>query len=219
MAKPDNNLPILYSFRRCPYAMRARLGLYASGATVEIREIILRDKPAHMLEISPKATVPVLQLQDGKIIDESFEIMIWALGRQDPDEWLGIEEATTEMLIKRNDNEFKHALDRYKYPNRYEDEDCSGAFEIGAEILKNLNTRIKENGALVSDYNTLADYAIFPFVRQFAAVNSQSFKNLKLKALENWLDKHLQSDLFQTIMHKYAPWEPEDEITLFGSNA
>ena len=130
MATPGNH-PILYSFRRCPYAMRARLALYASGANVELREIVLRDKPAHMLEISPKATVPVLLLQDGKVIDESLDIMIWALGRQDPDEWLASDEVTTQELIKRNDNEFKYALDRYKYPNRYPDEDCSDMFDRG----------------------------------------------------------------------------------------
>lgn len=216
MAMPGNH-PILYSFRRCPYAMRARLALYASGASVELREIILRDKPAHMLEISPKGTVPVLLLPDSSVIDESFDIMIWALGRQDPDEWLGVEEDTTEFLITRNDNEFKRALDRYKYPGRYPDEDCSGAFDQGVDILKDLNAHIKENGKLVSDYNTLADFAIFPFVRQFAAVNSSRFEDLKLKALENWLDDHLQSDLFSAIMEKFKPWQSEDEPILFGS--
>ncbi len=207
--------PILFSFRRCPYAMRARLALYASGLTVELREIILRDKPAHMLEISPKGTVPVLMLADGTIIDESLDIMIYALGRQDPHEWLGIEEKATKALINRNDTEFKSALDRYKYPNRYPDEDCSQAFDKGADILKDLNENIKENGALVADYNTLADYAIFPFIRQFANVDNDRFKNLKLKPLEKWLDAHLLSDLFQSIMQKYEPWKEGDSPTLF----
>lgn len=220
MATPDNTFPVLYSFRRCPYAMRARLALYASGAKVELREIVLRDKPAHMLEISPKGTVPVLQLQDGKVIDESFDIMIWALGRQDPDEWLGTEEETTQFLITRNDNEFKRALDRYKYPGRYEEEniDQDEQFEKGAIILKDLNSRIEENGALLSDDNTLADFAIFPFVRQFAAVNSKRFEDLTLKPLENWLDAHLQSDLFQAIMPKYEPWNPDHKPIYFGQN-
>ncbi len=215
MATPSNH-PILYSFRRCPYAMRARLALYASGATVELREIILRDKPTHMLKISPKATVPVLQLQDGEVIEQSFEIMIWALGRQDPNEWLDVEEDTTQMLITRNDNEFKSALDRYKYPDRYPDEDCSDMFDRGVEVLKDLNNRIENNGTLVTDYNTLADYAIFPFVRQFVAVNSTRFENLKFKPLENWLDAHLQSDLFQAITKKYPPWKSGDAPTFFG---
>ena len=215
MSKPH----YLYSFRRCPYAMRARLALYASGATIEIREIVLRDKPEHMLEISPKGTVPILQLADGKIIDESFEIMIYALGRQDPDEWLGIEEETTNFLIKRNDNEFKYALDHYKYPNRYPDEDCSNMFEHGAEILKDLNARIEQNGALVEDYNTLADYAIFPFIRQFRNVDQECFNALNLNALSSWLNAHLESALFQNIMEKYDPWKPEDTPIMFGANA
>jgi len=215
--------PTLYSFRRCPYAMRARLALYASGANVELREIILRDKPEHMLEISPKGTVPVLQLADGKIIDESFEIMIYALGRQDPDEWLGIEEETTNFLIKRNDNEFKYALDRYKYPDRYPDEDDpnfkDNMFEQGVEILKDLNTRIEKNGALVSNYNTLTDYAIFPFIRQFRNVDQERFAALGLDALSGWLNAHLESDLFQNIMEKHKPWKPEDTPLTFGTNA
>ena len=209
--------PILYSFRRCPYAMRARLALYASGLTVELREIVLRDKPSHMLEISPKGTVPVLHLTDGTTVDESLDIMIYALGRQDPDEWLGIEEKETKDLINSNDAEFKYALDRYKYPNRYPDEDCSQSFDKGAKILKDLNERIKVNGALVADYNTLADYAVFPFVRQFAAVNSKKFEDLKLTALTAWLDAHLESPLFKAVMVKFQPWKPGDEPILFGS--
>ncbi len=209
--------PILYSFRRCPYAMRARLALYASGAKVELREIVLRDKPQAMLEISPKGTIPVLQLQDGKVIDESLDIMVWALGRQDPDEWLGADEAETQNLITRNDTQFKYALDRYKYPNRYPDEDCSDAFENGAEILIDLNARIEKSGCLVDDYNTLADYAIFPFIRQFRNTDKERFASLKLDALSAWLNAHLNSALFQNIMGKYEPWQNGDTPILLGS--
>jgi len=178
--------------------MRARLALYAANIKVELREIVLRDKPAQMLEISPKGTVPVLQLTDGTIIDESLDIMIYALGRQDPEE-------------------FKYALDRYKYPDRYPDEDCSNMFDRGAEILRDLNTRIKQNGALIDDYNTLADYAIFPFVRQFANTDRDRFHGLNLKPLEEWLNNHLESDLFNHVMEKYKPWQPEDEPIMFGA--
>ena len=195
--------------------MRARLAIRASGLTVELREIVLRDKPAHMLEISPKGTVPVLLLQDGTVIDESLDIMIYALGRQDPDEWLGVEEQTTNALIKRNDTEFKYALDRYKYPDRYEDIDTNDMFEAAATILKDLNTRIAQNGALVADYPTLADYAIFPFIRQFAAVNSKKFEDLNLETLTQWLDNHLESPLFQSIMEKYKPWQDGDPPVIF----
>ncbi len=197
--------------------MRARLALYSANISVEIREIVLRDKPAHMLEISPKGTVPVLQLIDGTVIDESLDIMIYALGRQDPHEWLPHDKAdedTTNTLITRNDTDFKYALDRYKYPNRYPDEDCSNMFERGAEILKDLNTRITENGALVTDYNTLADYAIFPFIRQFANTNKDRFHSLKLTALETWLNTHLESALFNTIMEKYQPWQEKQTRTI-----
>ncbi len=235
------NHPILYSFRRCPYAMRARLALYASGAKVELREITLRNKPQDMLEISPKGTIPVLYFPSNglpresgdpdtsqkktfvfagktqRVIDESLDIMIWALGRQDPDEWLGADEAETQNLITRNDTEFKYALDRYKYPNRYPDEDCSNAFENGAEILTDLNTRIKEHGCLIEDYNTLADYAIFPFIRQFRNTDKDRFASLKLEALSAWLNAHLSSDLFQNIMEKYEPWQSGDAPILLGA--
>lgn len=190
--------------------MRARLALQTSGAKVEIREIILRHKPAHMLEISPKGTVPVLQLQDGTIIDESYDIMIWALGQQDPNKWLDANGTTTKLLIERNDNEFKNALDRYKYPERYEDVDTDKEFQTAAEILKDLNARIQQNGALILGHSTLADYAIFPFIRQLSNVDKVRFNKLRLYALEKWLHTHIKSPIFETIMHKYYAWKPED---------
>ncbi len=193
------------------------MALYKSGIQVELREITLRDKPSAMLEIAPKGTVPVLQLIDGTVLEESLDIMIYALGRQDPDEWLGINEQETDFLIKRNDTAFKNALDRYKYPNRYPDEDCTNAFDRGAEILSDLNTRITAKGHLIDDYTTLADIAIFPFIRQFAAVNSKRFEDLKLKPLENWLDAHLESNLFQTVMQRFTPWQDGDEPVIFGN--
>ena len=197
--------------------MRARLALYASGALVELREVVLRDKPAHMLEISPKGTVPVLLLQDGTVIDESFDIMIWALGRQDPDEWLG--EDDTEGLIARNDGEFKHALDRYKYPDRYPDEDCSGMFDKALTVLEDLNTRIKKHGFLIADYPTLPDYTIFPFIRQFANTDRERFDALPLPALQKWLRDHLNSELFAAIMPKFDQWQDGDTPLMFGKNA
>ena len=130
-------------------------------------------------------------------------------------EWLA---ADDEGLIAQNDGPFKQALDRYKYPNRFPDEDCSNMFETGAEILKDLNARIEQNGALVTDENTLADFAIFPFIRQFRNVDQERFANLELKALSNWLDVHLESDLFKTIMEKYEPWKPQDTPVIFGQD-
>ena len=199
--------------------MRARLALYKANISVELREIVLRDKPSHMLEISPKGTVPVLQLIDGKVIDESLDIMIYALGRQDPDEWLCEDENETNFLIKRNDEEFKYALDRYKYPDRYPDEDCTNMFDRGADILRDLNTRIENNkGALIESHNTLADFAIFPFIRQFANTDRNRFESLKLNSLNEWLNDHLESDLFLNIMEKYKPWQDSDAPIIFGDN-
>lgn len=205
--------PTFYSFRRCPYAMRARLALYASGQTVELREIVLRDKPAHMLEISPKGTVPVLLLPDGEVIDESIDIMHWALNQNDPEHWLNKE---SQDLITQNDAVFKLALDRYKYPNRFEDEDCTTAFDNAAIILQDLNARIDKNkGALCAPQNTLADYAIFPFIRQCANVDKDRFNALKLPHLQNWLTAHLESELFAAIMPKFNPWQDGDAPILF----
>lgn len=211
----SSNFPILYTFRRCPYAMRARLAIYKSGMRVHLREIVLSDKPDHMLEISPKGTVPVLLLDDGTVIDESLDIMVYALGRQDPDEWLGAEEEDTAFLIQRNDNEFKYALDRYKYPSRYPEEDCNDMFDRGAAILTDLDVRIAQNGALVSDSDTLADFAIFPFIRQFANTDRVRFDALPLPALQGWLSRHLASDIFSAIMPKFKPWKESGDIIVW----
>lgn len=210
-----SSYPILYTFRRCPYAMRARLAIYKSGMKVYLREIVLRDKPDHMLEISPKGTVPVLCLQDGTVIDESLDIMEYALGRQDPDEWLDADGETTEFLIDRNDNKFKYALDRYKYPGRYPDEDCSTMFEQGAKILEDLDKRIQDNGSLVSEDDTLADFAIFPFIRQFANTDRERFNALPYPHLQKWLERHLNSDIFQAIMQKFKPWNDTQETIIW----
>ncbi|MFP4314128.1 MAG: glutathione S-transferase [Alphaproteobacteria bacterium] len=210
------NYPILYTFRRCPYAMRARLALYTARYKVYLREIVLRDKPDHMLEISPKGTVPVLLLPDGSVIEESLEIMGHALKHNDPEGWMDSHAKTTCELINRNDNEFKYALDRYKYPNRYPDEDCSGMFERGAEILGDLNERIDKNGGnLVLSKPTLADIAIFPFIRQFANVDRERFEALPHPALQNWLKTHLDSEIFQAIMPKFKPWKNTQETILW----
>ena len=213
-SKQTAKLPILYSFRRCPYAMRARLAIYCSGINVELREIILRDKPKHMLEISPKGTVPVLLLSNGDVIDESLDIMLWALNQSDPKSLLSNQ---YENLIKLNDTDFKYNLDRYKYPGRYPEEDCSNAFERAVEILTFLNNEIEKNGYLISDKQTLADIAIFPFVRQFAHVDKERFSALPLPHLQKWLDAHLNSELFKAIMPKFPLWKEGDEPIHFGS--
>ncbi len=215
------DLPIMYSFRRCPYAMRARLAIFATGQTVLLREVVLRDKPQEMLDISPKATVPVLQLPSREVIDESLDIMKWALERNDPAGWLPDEQTVREMfeLIARADGPFKKNLDRYKYGNRYPNEDTSGQRAQGLVFLTELDERIKANGQLFGPKGLLADYAIFPFVRQFANVDRQWFDDLDLSNLQGWLEGHLQSDLFMNILQKYPQWKTGDESVLFSSDA
>ncbi len=206
--------PILYSFRRCPYAMRARMALLYAGIKWEHREIILRDKPAHMLEISPKGSVPVLLLPSGRVIDESLDIMLWALEQNDPDRWLPDQHRDdTFNLIERNDGAFKRSLDRYKYPNRHPDEDCSGARETCENIINDLNKRIENNGHLSGEQTSLSDIAIFPFIRQFAHVDRDWFFAQETPHIQRWLTKHLESDLFKGIMPKHPLWTPDSKKT------
>ena len=208
-------LPVLYTFRRCPYAMRARLALAISGAEIRIREVVLRDKPAEMLAASPKGTVPVLVLPDGRIIDESLDIMHWALDRNDPENWLGADAAETAALIAQCDGPFKAALDRYKYPNRYDGVDPLAQRAAGLDILRTWDTRITPSGThLLAPHRTLADMAIFPFVRQFAATDRAWFAEQDLPALKPWLENHLASLLFKSIMAKHAQWQPGAEEPL-----
>jgi len=196
-----SNTHHLYSFRRCPYAMRARMALNYANISLTIQDIELKNKPVAMLEHSPKGSVPVLVLSDNHVIDESLDIMIWALKQHDPNGWLAHLDQSQE-LIKQNDGEFKRALDRYKYPNRYPDEDCSQARNIGSEFLIHLNERLEKQPFLNGEHITLADIAIFPFVRQFAHVDKDWFSTYPWKPLSTWLNNHLESDLFKKIMDK-----------------
>lgn len=198
---------ILYSFRRCPYAMRARMALHVSGMNLDHREILLKDKPAAMLEASPKGTVPVLVLPDGDVVDESLDVMLWALKQNDPEGWL---EGPLSMkdLISENDGPFKHHLDRYKYSVRYEDADPEDHRAEGLKFLEKLNEHLTRSDQLFGDEIRLADIAIFPFVRQFANADRNWFDGLDLKPLQTWLDGHVNSDLFLAIMKKHELWKP-----------
>lgn len=207
----EQQVPVLYSFRRCPYAMRARMALCYAGIRVELREVDLKNKPAALLETSPKGTVPVLVLPDGTVIDESLDIMYWALGQNDPDGWLAADKEETAFLIERNDGEFKNALDRYKYPNRFPNEDCRPAKDKCEEILNDLDNRLKQNGFLLSPHSTLADIALFPFIRQCAFTDEDRFDALPYTHLQDWLDQNMKSDLFQEVMKKYEPWNEGKE--------
>lgn len=194
--------PILYSFRRCPYAMRARLALAVSGTHYALREVRLSDKPAAMLLASPKGTVPVLQLASGEVIDESLEIMRRVLETRDPETWLARDDGA---LIAINDTAFKHDLDRYKYPERH-DSDPLVHRERGLAFLRELDARLAGAGQLCGAIRGLADAAIMPFVRQFAATDREWFEAQPLPRLKTWLAGHLASDLFRTIMVRVPAW-------------
>jgi glutathione S-transferase len=213
----DDMLPILYSFRRCPYAMRARMALWISATKLILREVKLGDKPLALREASAKATVPVLVLADGQVIDESFEIMLWALRRHDPENWLDGEQAEAIGLIQAADGGFKKALDRFKYPERFDIEEGYDAKTIGIQFLEVLEERLKDKAYLFGKSPGLADIAIFPFVRQFANVDKEFFAGLNLPALKNWLNSLTSSELFEAIMTKFEPWKPEQEVLYWGS--
>jgi glutathione S-transferase len=193
--------PILYSFRRCPYAMRARMSLLESGVEVELREVILRDRPEHMMDISPKGTVPVLLLPDGAVIEESLDIMLWSLDES----WLA---GDWKELIAVNDGDFKHHLDRYKYNNRYENVLSSEEHrEHALSILKTYDERLSNQAYLCGDSISLADLALSPFVRQFANTDRGWFDQLPLLHLHNWLIGILEGDLFKSCMVKHKQWQ------------
>lgn len=199
---------VLYSFRRCPYAMRARLALAVSGTACELREVKLSQKPAAMLEASPKGTVPVLVQEDGTVIDESLAIMRWALALSDPESWLERDDAA---LIAECDGAFKEALDRYKYPNRYGDCDPLPYREAGAMFLRQLDARLAGDGQLCGKRRGLADAAIFPFVRQFANHDRAWFDAQDWPQLHRWLAEYLESGLFKTIFgQREKPWQAGD---------
>jgi glutathione S-transferase len=197
--------PILYSFRRCPYAIRARLALAVSETAVEHREVKLRDKPAEMLAASPKGTVPVLVLPDGAVVDESLDIMRWALARNDPEDWLAGDDPT---LIAANDGAFKHHLDRYKYPDRYPADGVDHRAAALA-ILHGLEARLGEHAYLSGARFGLTDAAILPFVRQFAAVDREWFDVQDLARVQGWLEAGLGSALFARVMGVRDVWKAE----------
>lgn len=211
--------PILYSFRRCPYAMRARLALAASGIKTELREVVLKDKPAELMAVSPKATVPVLQTETGRVIDESIDIMRWALDKRDPLNWYQTlsrrQQIQCDELIANNDGDFKYYLDRYKYADRYPEHPESYYREQGEKTLQNLESLLKENGCLISEKWTMADIALLPFVRQFALVDKDWFNTVPYPLVRDWLNHFLQSELFASVMTKYDQWHTNQSQILF----
>jgi glutathione S-transferase len=212
-AMSESALPGLYSFRRCPYAMRARLALHVSGMVYEHREVVLKNKPAHMLSLSPKGTVPVLWLPkaaDGRVLEQSLDIMLWALRQHDPLGWLPASDAGMAdalALIAHNDGPFKQQLDRYKYPNRCGLNSGVANRDLAAVWLQTLDARLAAQPFLAGGHFGLADAALAPFVRQFAHTDPAWFAAQPWPALAAWLAAFEGSALFAAIMHKHAPWQ------------
>ena len=199
--------PILYSYRRCPYAMRARMALKYASIDLDHREIELRSKPQSMLLASPKGTVPVLCM-DGLILEQSIDIMRWALEQSDPDGWALVDEEVANAWVERNDGAFKKLLDQYKYPNRHPELNPETVLADAIELmLKPMESALGSNQFLLGNEITWIDVAIFPFIRQFSMVNQQKFDELPFPQVKRWLNQHLESELFISVMGKYPIWK------------
>jgi glutathione S-transferase len=196
------------------------MAIAQAGVACRLREVVLRDKPKEMLDASPKGTVPVIVDVSGHVIDESLDVMAWALAQRDSDDWLNPEQGNRgdmDALVAECDGPFKRALDRYKYPNRYEDEGNIREEQrsLGLAFLKTLNAQLADRKHLFGDRVSYADIAIFPFVRQFANTDRTWFDALDLPHLQAWLASHLDSDLFKQIMPKYKQWQTGDAEPIF----
>lgn len=202
------NKPILYSYRRCPYAMRARMALAYAGIPVEIREISLKEKPPSMVAISPKATVPVMQYGN-LVLEQSLDIMRWALSQHDPDGWLTDKNnIAVNTLIEVNDGSFKKILDQYKYPSRFPEVNPVDLLTSALnQHLRPLNNQLKKTEFLLGAKLSMADVAIFPFIRQFHMVDETLFSLYQLEDLKKWLNDCIESDLFLSIMQKHPVWQ------------
>jgi glutathione S-transferase len=204
--------------------MRARLGILFAEQKVQLREIMLKNKPAQMLAISPKGTVPVLELAEGDrskgcVIEESREILEWALLQKDPQGLLNIDLVSANALIDRNDSEFKHWLDRYKYADRHPELSQLAYRQQGEVFLRELENLLGKHRYLLGNNISIADIGIMPFVRQFAHVDREVFYSLPYPNLQQWLRDWLEKPVFQQAMIKFQPWQEGDEIVIFPSGS
>jgi glutathione S-transferase len=207
--------PILWSFRRCPYAMRGRCAVKQSGVRVRLREILLRDKPDEFLKDSAKGTVPVLRLPDGSVIDESLEVMKWALNANDPDNWLDVlenEPVFSDDFLGELDGEFKHCLDRYKYANRYDlNKIESLAYrEKGFNFLLRIEKSIEKKRFISGSKIGFLDIAALPFIRQYRIADPDWFDAQPIPRIQKMMNEFLNSVLFNSIMEKYKPWKSDE---------
>ena len=230
-------LPVLYSLRNCPYAMRARLAIYKSKQAVELRDVVLKDKPPEMIAASPKATVPILVLSSSKesfskIIDESLDIMLWALGKSDPNNLLRadtlnspVSSSETKPLIKLADvrslvylfdHEFIPCLDAYKCAKRYHESNLQECRETCEVYIQNLEQRLNSHEYLIDDKESMADIALLPFIRKFAKVERQWYQQSPYPKVRRWLNLYLQSAMFNKVMAKYPLWSSDQAVIEFG---
>ena len=209
-------LPVLYSFRRCPYAMRARMALAAAGIPVRLREVLLKDKPPALFEASAKATVPVLVLGDGTVLEESLEIMEWALEQNDPLHW-AVNPIASSDWIASCDGEFKYWLDRYKYADRYPEHRAEQYRDSAESFIQRLESTLTTFAWVAGLQPTIADIALFPFVRQFAAVDAAWWQATSYAKTRRWLDHWVDSDLFTVVMQKYPRWHANMPEAIFPS--
>ena len=212
----NNAVPVLYSFRRCPYCMRAHMALKYSGMKVELRDVDLNDMPAAALKISPDATVPALLLPDGTTMDESWEIVKWALRQNDPDNWLGNDDEyvlDAEILIETNDYSFKEDLDHYKYADRFPEHPVEHYRAACEEFIEELEEMLVDKQFLLTDRLTLADVGVFPFVRQFSLVDQAWFEQSPYPNVHRWLNTMIDSSLFQQVFQKHVLWKEGAPVT------
>jgi len=214
--------PVLYSLRNCPYAMRARLAIYASGQQVHLRDLVLSNKPAEMLLASPKGTVPVLITAENSVIDESLAVMLWAFTQSDPQNYLDASQpnALAEMLelISLFDNEFKEHLEQYRCAKRYHEPSLIENRQQCEHYLAGLELRLNQHQYLMSDNPSLADLALMPFIRQFARVERQWYLQSPYPKLRQWLNQYLQSRMFSKVMAQNPMWLESKEDIIFGDS-
>lgn len=220
-------LPILYSLRNCPYAMRARMAIFKSNQLVLLRDLVLSNKPEEMMEASPKGTVPVLVLSNGSVVEESLDVMLWALHESDPRDLLHSldhkqqqENSLSEMLklINEFDNEFKAYLEQYKCAKRYQEDNIEECRAACQHYLHQLEKRLSKHAFLMSDKESLADIALLPFIRQFARVERQWYLQSPYPKVRLWLNSYLQSAMFSKVMAKHPLWLVSQQEVLFGNN-
>ena len=217
--KTLQDLPILYSLRRCPYAMRARLGILLANQQVLIREIVTKDKPKELLKCSPKGTVPVLVLPDGKVIEQSWDVMMWALQQNDPQDLLRSSNPSLSeqihQLIQHNDNEFIGHLEKYRASVRYRNNDIEQRRNLCEVFIAELEDKLAQHDYLFGDSPSLADFAVMPFVSQFVRVEKKWFVQSEYQNVVRWLRTHLESKLYTHVMKQYPLWNDTKQDCLF----